>query len=211
MGQRTFAIGVGMAKFETRQSRDSDYLDMGREAGRKASADAGIDFGEVEQAFVGYCNEPSTAGQRAVCELGLSGIPIVNCQQQLLHGMERAVPGPQAVKGVVADVPWPWASRGNRGQPPVPVPIGLCGYGKAGTLIDEGAVNHRGRWVVNPAGGLTSKGQPLGATGLAQCSELTWELCGEADNRQVEGAKVAIQHDLGVGGAAVATLYRKEA
>jgi acetyl-CoA acetyltransferase len=63
--------------------------------------------------------------------------------------------------------------------------------------------------VVNPSGGLISKGQPLGATGLAQCSELSWQLRGEAGKRQVEGAKLALQHNLGLGGAAVVTMYRK--
>ena len=56
---------------------------------------------------------------------------------------------------------------------------------------------------MNPSGGLISKGYSVGATGLAQCSELTWQLRGEADARQVDGAKVALQHNLGLGGAAV--------
>jgi acetyl-CoA acetyltransferase len=63
--------------------------------------------------------------------------------------------------------------------------------------------------VVNPSGGLISKGHPLGATGLAQCSELTWQLRGDAEKRQVAGAKVALQHNLGLGGAAVVAMYRK--
>ncbi len=62
---------------------------------------------------------------------------------------------------------------------------------------------------MNPSGGLISKGHPLGATGLAQCAELNWQLRGEADARQVEGAKIALQHNLGLGGAAVVTAYRK--
>jgi sterol carrier protein 2 len=86
--------------------------------------------------------------------------------------------------------------------------LGLCGEGQAGTLIDEGATSYGGQWVVNPSGGLISKGHPLGATGLAQCSELSWQLRGLADDRQVAGAKVALQHNLGLGGAAVVTLYR---
>lgn len=87
--------------------------------------------------------------------------------------------------------------------------LGLCPEGKGGELIDSGAVTYGGRWVVNPSGGLISKGHPLGATGLAQCAELTWQLRGEADKRQVEGARVAIQHNLGLGGAAVVTVYRR--
>jgi acetyl-CoA acetyltransferase len=86
--------------------------------------------------------------------------------------------------------------------------LGLCPEGGAGKLIDEGAVTYGGDWVVNPSGGLISKGHPLGATGLAQCAELTWQLRGTADARQVEGAKVALQHNLGLGGAAVVTMYR---
>ena len=87
--------------------------------------------------------------------------------------------------------------------------LGLCEPGKGGELIDSGAVTYGGKWVVNPSGGLISKGHPLGATGLAQCAELTWQLRGMADKRQVPGAKVALQHNLGLGGAAVVTMYRK--
>lgn len=89
--------------------------------------------------------------------------------------------------------------------------LGLCPEGKAGVLVDEGATSYGGEWVVNPSGGLISKGHPLGATGLAQCSELSWQLRGQADSRQVEGAKVALQHNLGLGGAAVVTMYRAPA
>ena len=84
----------------------------------------------------------------------------------------------------------------------------LCGEGKAGELINSGAVTYGGSVVVNPSGGLISKGHPLGATGLAQCSELTWQLRGKADKRQVTGAKIALQHNLGLGGAAVVTMYK---
>ena len=62
--------------------------------------------------------------------------------------------------------------------------------------------------VVNPSGGLISKGHPLGATGLAQCSELCWQLRGLAGKRQVDNAKLALQHNIGIGGAVVVTLYR---
>ena len=89
--------------------------------------------------------------------------------------------------------------------------LGLCETGKGGELIDSGATTYGGRWVVNPSGGLISKGHPIGATGLAQCAELTWQLRGEAEARQVDGARVALQHNLGLGGAAVVTIYRKDA
>jgi sterol carrier protein 2 len=87
--------------------------------------------------------------------------------------------------------------------------LGLCPEGKGGEFVDSGANTYGGKVVVNPSGGLISKGHPLGATGLAQCSELVWQLRGEAEKRQVKGAKVALQHNLGLGGAAVVTMYRK--
>src|SRR3954452_10002927 len=89
--------------------------------------------------------------------------------------------------------------------------LGLAEEGHGHELVDEEATTYGGRWVVNPSGGLISKGHPLGATGLAQCSELTWQLRGEADKRQVEGAKVALQHNIGLGGAAVVTVYKPAA
>uniref|UniRef100_A0A667YQT7 Sterol carrier protein 2 n=1 Tax=Myripristis murdjan TaxID=586833 RepID=A0A667YQT7_9TELE len=86
--------------------------------------------------------------------------------------------------------------------------LGLCPEGQAGELIDRGDNTYGGKFVVNPSGGLISKGHPLGATGLAQCAELCWQLRGQADRRQVPGAKVALQHNIGLGGAVVVTLYR---
>jgi sterol carrier protein 2 len=87
--------------------------------------------------------------------------------------------------------------------------LGLCAEGKGGEFVDSGANTYGGRVVVNPSGGLISKGHPLGATGLAQCAELSWQLRGMAENRQVADAKVALQHNLGLGGAAVVAMYRK--
>ncbi|MGV0811487.1 lipid-transfer protein [Mycolicibacterium boenickei] len=86
--------------------------------------------------------------------------------------------------------------------------LGLCDVGSGHKLVDADDTTYGGRWVVNPSGGLISKGHPLGATGLAQCSELTWQLRGEAEQRQVAGAKVALQHNIGLGGSAVVTAYR---
>ncbi|HYR96862.1 MAG TPA: hypothetical protein VEM57_09000 [Candidatus Binatus sp.] len=88
--------------------------------------------------------------------------------------------------------------------------LGLCKEGEGGRLIDEDEVTYGGRWVVNPSGGLLSKGHPLGATGLAQCAELVWQLNGMAEKRQVEGARVGLQHNVGLGGACVVTMYRKD-
>ncbi|TCU65054.1 acetyl-CoA acetyltransferase [Bradyrhizobium sp. R2.2-H] len=87
--------------------------------------------------------------------------------------------------------------------------LGLCGEGEAGKFINDGDNTYGGRIVTNPSGGLLSKGHPLGATGLAQCYELTRQLRGTAGSTQVEGAKVALQHNLGLGGACVVTLYKR--
>jgi acetyl-CoA acyltransferase len=395
MTERTFVIGVGMTKFEKPGSKEWDYPDMAREAGQNALADAGIAYSDVQQAFVGYCYGDSTSGQRALYELGLTGIPAINVNNNCSTGSSALFLARRFVQGGLADCalalgfekmekgslkghfedrtnpldkhlmdmvdrrglePAPVAAQvfGNAGReymerygvtaetfakigeknhrhsvnnpysqfqdqyslqdildaPMVYDPLtklqccptsdgggaavvaserfvrehglmdqaveiagqamttdfdstfsgsdmniagfemtraaagaayeesglgpedaqvielhdcfsanelityeglGLCGEGKAGVLIDEGAVTYGGRWVVNPSGGLISKGHPLGATGLAQCSELTWQLRGTADKRQVDGARVAIQHNLGLGGAAVVTVYRKDA
>ncbi|WP_374303636.1 lipid-transfer protein [Ferrovibrio sp.] len=87
--------------------------------------------------------------------------------------------------------------------------LGLCGQGGAEGFVQDGDNTYGGRVVTNPSGGLLSKGHPLGATGLAQCYELTHQLRGTAEARQVEGARVALQHNLGLGGACVVTLYRQ--
>lgn len=89
--------------------------------------------------------------------------------------------------------------------------LGLCEEGGAERYIRDGGNTYGGTHVTNPSGGLLSKGHPLGATGLAQCYELTHQLRGTADKRQVEGARHALQHNLGLGGACVVTLYGKVA
>lgn len=85
--------------------------------------------------------------------------------------------------------------------------LGLCAEGEAEAYIRDGRNTYGGRHVVNPSGGLLSKGHPLGATGLAQCYELTQQLRGAGEARQVEGARFALQHNIGLGGACVVTLY----
>jgi acetyl-CoA acetyltransferase len=87
--------------------------------------------------------------------------------------------------------------------------LGLTPEGTAERFIVEGDNTYGGRVVTNPSGGLLSKGHPLGATGLAQCAELVWQLRGQAQQRQVEGARLALQHNLGLGGACVVTLYER--
>ncbi|MDV7242703.1 MULTISPECIES: lipid-transfer protein [Rhodococcus] len=87
--------------------------------------------------------------------------------------------------------------------------LGLTPEGTAEKFVLDGDNTYGGRVVTNPSGGLLSKGHPLGATGLAQCAELVWHLRGQAGDRQVEGARIALQHNLGLGGACVVTMYEK--
>ncbi|MBF6414826.1 lipid-transfer protein [Nocardia cyriacigeorgica] len=87
--------------------------------------------------------------------------------------------------------------------------LGLTPEGTAEKFIADGDNTYGGRVVTNPSGGLLSKGHPLGATGLAQCAELVWQLRGRAEQRQVDDVQVGLQHNIGLGGAAVVTLYQK--
>jgi sterol carrier protein 2 len=391
---KVYVIGVGMTKFEKPGGRDWDYPDMGKEAATKALADAGIPYDAVEQACVGYVYGDSTAAQRAVYGVGITGIPIYNVNNNCstgssalfmarqfiqgglsecvlalgfekmergslgskwndrtnpldqhlsvmgeTHGFSKAPFAPQMfgnagrehmkkygttlehfakiaeknhrhsannpysqfrdvytleqimkspmvhepltklqccptsdgaacailasesfvhkyglqnraievagmamatdlqssfnessmIKTVGFDMTQKAASEALRqaGLTPNDVQVvelhdcfsanelltyealGLCPIGGAGKFIDAGDNTYGGKYVVNPSGGLISKGHPLGATGLAQCAELVWQLRGEADKRQVKNAKAALQHNLGLGGAAVVAVYRK--
>lgn len=87
--------------------------------------------------------------------------------------------------------------------------IRLCPDGGAIRFVADGDNTYGGRVVTNPSGGLLSKGHPLGATGLAQCTELVTQLRGQAGARQVADARIALQHNLGLGGACVVTLYQR--
>ncbi|MEV6071401.1 lipid-transfer protein [Nocardia sp. NPDC052001] len=398
MGNRVFVIGVGMTKFEKPGRRknedgsDWDYPDMARESGTKALADAGIDYRQVQEAYVGYVYGESTSGQRAVYELGMTGIPVANVNNNCSTGSTALYLAARAIKGGLADctlalgfekmqpgslgttfndreqpmgnhmeklaqisevqfppAPWMFGAAGREhmkqygttaehfakigyknhkhsvnnpyaqfqdeysledilssrmiydpltklqcsptsdgsgaailaseafvdkhglaGQAVEIVgqamttdfessfdgtakniigydmnvqaalqvytqsglgpedfqvielhdcfsanelllyeALGLCGEGEAGKLIDAGDTTYGGKWVVNPSGGLISKGHPLGATGLAQCAEMTWQLRGTAEKRQVENVTAALQHNIGLGGAAVVTAYQR--
>ncbi|MCI0783643.1 MAG: lipid-transfer protein [Chloroflexi bacterium] len=394
MSSKVYVIGVGMTKFEKPGSRAWDYPDMAKEAGTNALEDAGIPYDQIDQAVVGYVYGESTSGQRAVYQLGLTGIPVYNVNNNcstgstalflgrqliaggisecvLALGFEKMEKGSLGVKytdrvnpmdkhvaamvklrgfetspvapqifgnaarehmerygstpeqfakiglknhrhsvnnpysqfqdeytleeilaapmvhapltrlqccptsdgagaavlaseefvhkhsledkaveilgqSMVTDTPETFEQKSSimligsemtrraaqdvyeeTGLGPEDVDVielhdcfsanemityealGLADEGKGGKLIDEGAVTYGGDWVVNPSGGLISKGHPLGATGLAQCSELSWQLRGDADARQVPNAKVALQHNIGLGGAVVVTMYRK--
>ncbi|ATL65855.1 lipid-transfer protein [Nocardia terpenica] len=398
MANKVYVVGVGMTKFEKPGRRknedgsDWDYPNMARESGTKALADAGISYDRVQQAYVGYVYGESTSGQRAVYELGMTGIPVINVNNNCSTGSTALYLAAQAIRGGLADctlalgfekmqpgslgamyddreqpmakhmmalaeisevlfppAPWMFGAAGREhmkkygstaehfakigyknhrhsvnnpysqfqdeysledilasrmiydpltklqcsptsdgsgavilaseafvdehglasqaveivgqamttdfastfdgtakgiigydmnaqaarqvyeqsGLGPQDFQVielhdcfsanelllyealGLCGEGEAPALIDGNQTTYGGKWVVNPSGGLISKGHPLGATGLAQCSELTWQLRGQADKRQVDNVSAALQHNIGLGGAAVVTAYRR--
>jgi acetyl-CoA acyltransferase len=398
MSNRTYVIGVGMTKFDKPGTKDGDYPDWAKEAGEMALADAGIPYEDVEQAFAGYCYGDSTYGQRCLYQLGMTGIPVVNVNNNCSTGSSALFLARQAVMSGIAECAIAIGfekmepgslgmkytdrtpamdkhlgamieGRGNwEAAPPAPQMFGnagrehmelygstpdhyawigyknhkhsvnnpyaqfqteytlqeikdakeifapltklqcsptsdgagcaiiasekyveahdlwdtaielagqsmvtdfansfeggssirVCGFemskaageralaqantdisevdvielhdcfsanelityealgiakvGEGHLLVDKQATTYGGDGpVVNPSGGLISKGHPLGATGLAQCAELTWQLRGTADKRQVDGAKVALQHNIGLGGAAVVSVYRKAA
>ena len=102
-GNRTFVIGVGMTKFDKPGTKDGDYPDWAKEAGENALADAGIPYDDVEQAYAGYCYGDSTYGQRALYQLGLTGIPVVNVNNNCSTGSSALFLARQAVKGGIAD------------------------------------------------------------------------------------------------------------
>ncbi|WP_326792223.1 lipid-transfer protein [Streptomyces sp. NBC_00841] len=396
---KAYIVGVGMTKFEKPETRDWQYWDMAKEAGNAALADASVAYEEVQQVPVGYCFQASTAGQRAAYELGLTGVPVYNVNNNCATGSTALMLARQFVEGGISDcvlaLGFEKMTRGSLGSgsdggadfrtspvarhygimaaahgfemsPPtaqifgnaarehmerygtteaqlaavgaknhrhsvnnpyaqfqdactvdeilaartvhrpltklqcsptsdgaaaavvvserfvgshgledraveivaqamttdtgesfasgtcidaVGLPmsraaarqvydtsglsaadldiielhdcfsinelltyeaLGLCGEGESGKLVESGATTYGGRWVVNPSGGLISKGHPLGATGIAQAAELTWQLRGEAGDRQVPGARVGLAHNIGLGGAAVVTLLRRQ-
>ena len=84
--------------------------------------------------------------------------------------------------------------------------LGLAEPGGAAGLVRARDHTYGGRWVINPSGGLISKGHPLGATGTAQVVELVRQLRGSVGERQVPGARAGLAHNQGIGGATVVTL-----
>jgi acetyl-CoA C-acetyltransferase len=87
--------------------------------------------------------------------------------------------------------------------------LGLCEDGDMEKFIREGQNTYGGRVVCCPSGGLLAKGHPLGATGLSQITELVWHLRGTAGDRQVEGARTALQHNGGLGSAGFVNIFQK--
>src|SRR5882762_9859682 len=103
MSNRTFVVGVGMTKFDKPGTKEGDYPDWAEEAGEKALADAGVPYDSVEQAYVGYVYGDSTYGQRAVYELGLTGIPVVNVNNNCSTGSSALWLARQAVESGAAE------------------------------------------------------------------------------------------------------------
>ncbi|MGI9431678.1 MAG: lipid-transfer protein, partial [Myxococcota bacterium] len=103
MGEKVFVVGVGMTKCEKPGSKEWDYPQMAKEAGTKALDDAGIPYDQVEQVAVGYCYGDSTCGERAVYEIGLSGVPIYNVNNNCSTGSTALFMAKQLVEGGLAD------------------------------------------------------------------------------------------------------------
>ncbi|XVQ82000.1 thiolase C-terminal domain-containing protein [Microbispora siamensis] len=223
MTGRAFVAGVGMTKFEKIETRDWEYPDMVAEAVGRALADAGIGYDAVERAAAAVI-----VSERYAREHGLAGRAVEIVAQALTtdtaeafeRGSDIDIVGP-AMTRAAKDRVFAEAGLGIDDVDVIELhdcfsineiltyeDLGMCPEGEGGKLAESGATTYGGRWVVNPSGGLISRGHPLGATGLAQCAELTWQLRGEAGPRQVEGARVGLQHNLGLGGACVVTLYR---
>ena len=103
MGRKVYVVGVGMTKFEKPGSKQWDYPDMAKEAGQKALADAKIPYDAVEQVAVGYCYGDSTCGERAVYEIGLTGVPIYNVNNNCSTGSTALFMAKQLVEGGIID------------------------------------------------------------------------------------------------------------
>ncbi len=99
MSTRTYVIGVGMTKFDKPGTKDGDYPDWARQAGERALADAAVPFSAIEQAYAGYVYGDSSYGQRAIYELGLTGIPVMNVNNNCSTGSSALMLARQAVKG----------------------------------------------------------------------------------------------------------------
>ncbi len=156
MARKVFVVGVGMTKFEKPGRREWDYPDMAREAGQGALADAGIGYDQVEMAVVGYCYGDSTAGQRALYEVGVTGIPVVNVNNNcatgssalylaksfiegglaectMALGFEKMERGSLGIKYTDRAIPMQWtfekmnAKRGFTAAPPAPQMFGNAG------------------------------------------------------------------------------------
>ena len=92
----------------------------------------------------------------------------------------------------------------RRGRIHILADISIHEKGKGGQAIEDGLIERDGEIAVNPSGGLKARGHPLGATGIAQVAELTWQLRGDAGKRQVDDAKYGIALNIGGTGGTTA-------
>ena len=102
MSRDVFVAGVGMIPF-AKPGKSDPYFQMGSTATGLALADAGVSYDAVQQAYVGYVYADSTAGQRALYEVGMSGIPIVNVNNNCSTGSTALFLARQAVASGAAD------------------------------------------------------------------------------------------------------------
>ncbi len=102
MGRRVNVAGVGMIKF-AKPGASEEYDVMASKAAAAALQDAGVRYDEIEQAFVGYVFGDSTCGQRAVYGLGLSGIPVINVNNNCSTGSTALFLARQAIEGGLAE------------------------------------------------------------------------------------------------------------
>lgn len=87
--RKAYIVGVGMTKFDKPRG-ERDYPELGLEASVKALIDAGLTYDQVETAAVGYCYGDSTCGQRALYQLGMTGIPIGEWENGIRAGMRAS-------------------------------------------------------------------------------------------------------------------------
>ena len=102
MTSRAYVAGVGMIPF-VKPGANAPYHVMGAEAAKLALADAGLDYGKVQQAYVGYVYGDSTCGQRALYPVGMTGIPIVNVNNNCSTGSTALFLARQAIESGAAD------------------------------------------------------------------------------------------------------------
>src|ERR1700752_2835428 len=104
MSNKVYVVGIGMTKFEKPGRREGwDYPQMAKESGTKALEDAHVDYTEIEQGYVGYVAGDSTSGQRALYELGMTGIPIVNVNNNCSTGTTALYLGAPDIRGGLDD------------------------------------------------------------------------------------------------------------
>ncbi len=109
MGRRVNVIGVGMTKF-AKPGASEDYNVMATKAARAALEDAKVDYADVEQAYAGYVFGDSTCGQRAVYDVGLSGIPVFNVNNNCSTGSTALFLARQADRGRASPSACSWSA-----------------------------------------------------------------------------------------------------